>query len=391
MYIKLFNEFSQKNSKYHLTVEELYIYSLLKRRMDFSHVTVTTIDLIIELSSKYNNIKIHSKKSEARKRVVNYLRSLENKGVIEVNGDYEKYNNIIEISFVQLKDGFVEVEFEIFDNIDCMINLYIYFVVAKYNNKNNNYKTPFNCSDEQWMDILQIKSKETVRNYINQAVKNGLIYKNTGDYTDIIVRQGQKGQEVSQYKLVPFVGDEKTNMQRKKEYENNANINRSNKQDEKLNHEYPFDTGNWMKSKSILTENDYVIYLKHKQKDDVLSRQFIDECNKRRDLLDKNGKYKQYVEKHLIEKAKKIIEKEKNEKLMEDAKDIIAKTNDVALIVDGEAISYEEWNGIDQVERIYYLYFEQAPTPEGFIEEIDFRDVYDNSEIEWVRNKHVKR
>src|SRR5690606_13421066 len=169
MYIKLFNEFSQKNSKYHLTVEELYIYSLLQRRMDFTHVTVTTIDLIIELSSKYNNIKIHRKITEARIRVLIYLRSLEKTSVSEVSGDYEKYNNIIEISFVQLKDGFVEVEFEIFDNIDCMINLYIYFVVAKYNNKNNNYKTPFNCSDEQWMDILQIKSKETVRNYINQA------------------------------------------------------------------------------------------------------------------------------------------------------------------------------------------------------------------------------
>lgn len=388
MYIQLFNEFSQENSEYHLSIDELYIYSLLKRRMDFYHVTVTSVDFIIELSSKYHNIKIHSKKSEARKRIINHLQSLINKGVIKIDGNYTKHNNIIEVSFIPLESGFVEVEFDVFDNITNITDLYIYYVVARYNNKNNDYKVPFNCTDERWMKILQIKSKETVRNYIDQAIENGLIYKNTGDYKKERVRAGQNGQDVSQYKVVPFAEDEKSNMQRKKEREeiNYTTLEIDNSMRDSDN-KYPFDTGNWL-NKNNLDVDDYVIYLNHKNKSNPTSKDFIDKCNQKRNRLDKNGKFKMYIEKKLIEQAQEKIKhqiQKQNELIEEQARQIINKTDDVVVLVDGKLLPYAKWDKVSKVEKVYYLFGKWVSQIDSYVFELYSGEVVDNEDVERFR------
>lgn len=388
MYIQLFNKFSQENSKYHLSIDELYIYSLLKRRMDFSHVTVTTIDLIIELSSKYNNIKIHSKKSEARKRIINHLQSLINKGVIKIDGNYTKHNNIIEVSFIQLEGGFVEVEFDVFDNITNITDLYIYYVVARYNNKNNDYKVPFNCTDERWMRILGVNAIETVRKYIKQAINNGLIYKNTGDYKKERVRAGQNGQDVNQYKVVPFKEEEKSNVQRKKEREGtDHSTTDTNNEWGESDSKYPFDTGNWLNSNN-LDVDDYIIYLKHKNKSNPISKDFIAECNQKRNRLDKNGKFKMYIEKKLIEQALEEIEQQKqkqNELIEEQAKRIIDDTNDVVVMVDGKLLPYAKWDKVSKVEKVYYLFGKWVSQIDSYVFELYSGEVVDNEDVERFR------
>lgn len=388
-FIKLYNKFMRVDNEFHLSMNELFFYSLLKRRQDYSGVTVTSIDLIYDLMDQFHNIKFYSKKSESRNEIVNLLQSLQDKGLITVKGDTEKHNNLFEVSFTELKDeGFAQINFNTFDNITSISDLYIYFVVSCFNNINNDYKTTFDCSDERWSQILGVKAINTVRKYINQAIDNGLIHKNTGDYKNNQVRNGQNGQDVSQYKIIPFVEEEKSNMQRKKEREGtDHSITDINDEWGETNNKYPFDTGNWL-NKNNLDVDDYVIYLKHKNNSNPISKDFIAKCDQKRNILDKNGKFKEFVEKKLIEQAKEEIKhqiRKQNELIEEQARQIINETDDIVVLVDGKLLPYAKWDKVSKVERVYYLFGKWVSQIDSYVYELYSEEVVDNEDVERFR------
>lgn len=367
MFLQLYNVFGLENSKFHMSMEELYIYSLLKRRVDFNNVTVLTVDLLSQLSTKYHGIKIHSKKSEARKRIKSQLVSLQEIGVIKIDGDYSKYDELLEVSFVDVKDsGHAQIDYRVFDNIKDMSDLYIHYVVACFNNKNNKFKVPFNCTDERWARILNVKSVTTVRGYIEQAISSGLIHKNSGDYNKERARKGQNGQDINQYKIIPFTEEEKSNIQKKKEKE--SQTDESNK--------YNFPTGNWLNNNN-LDVDDYIIYLEHKQKSDPISKDFIADCeNKINRIMKGNPKFS-YFHNQFTEKAEEKI-RERKQKFEQDKKEhqqqvLMEKIKNGQVIVDRdkhnpddpmefERIYLDNINQIQLDDLLYYVKNDELDT-----------------------------
>ncbi|MGR9049233.1 hypothetical protein ACQ4XT_11440 [Halobacillus faecis] len=377
--IRLYNKFVEENSEYKLSVDELYLYSVLRRLINRNEEVVTNMDVLEQY------IKFYSKQQKSREYLKECLLSLINRQIVHVDGKINSFSSLLTFTFTENLGGYEYIPFEQFDSYEKRIYNYIYMCVAKWKGKG-----AFICTKNRWGDILGIHPK-TAEKYVNECVDNGLIYKRPGDFTSNEKRKGQKSQEPNQYKIVPFTEEEKSNIQKKKEKENTLNLDAGIDKSWGETNEFPFPTGNWLVQGNELDEHDYVIYLKHKKKNDHLSKDFISKCNETRNRLDKNGNFKKYNEKKLIELAKEEMkgeEKQLADKLKEQATEIIDKTNDVALLVNGQIISHAEWNQLDKVEDVYGYYGKQeSNTPDGMAYVVERYPVSDNQDVEMYRPK----
>ena len=371
----------RKNNKYKLNIQELYLWATLKRLMSYNYDTCTNINFIDQYTRQCGSY-FYKKATKSRTSIRKCLESLKNKELIQYNDLPEDNNELFKITFAMLDDEFEYVPFTIFDSISTMEHLYIYFSVLKWEGTKEGV---FYCSNSYWAQILG-RSENTARKYLKECEEKGLIYRVIGDYIYEESNMGRKKQEIYKYKTTPFSEEEKTHTQRKREETNIA----GNSETEGVLEEYvgySFDTGNWLKSNSArFNVNDYIIYLTRKTMSDNESRKFVTEVeNKIKFNMSKNEKYK-YIHEKLLSEARSEIEKEREESIDEEAKLIIHKTNDIALVVNGKPIPYAEWNGIDRVERVYYERQEYVFDVDGYVSEIYFDNIYKNSEIEKYRD-----
>ena len=385
--ILLYNVFVEENedNKYRLNVEELYLWSVLRRLMNYNQETITSVNFIDKYTRQYLNTYFYKKVSDSRTKIKECLLSLQEKGLIHIDSKLKSNNELFKVTFAKLDSGYDFIPFSTFDNINVMEHLYIHFTILKWKGTKEG---TFNCSNKRWMKILGVESENTVKKYIKQCEEKGLLYRVMGDYTNNQARYGQSKQDEYKYKTTPFTEEEKSNMQRKKEREgtDHSTTDTNNEWGESDN-KYPFDTGNWL-NKNNLDVDDYVIYLKHKNKSNPISKDFIAECNQKRNRLDKNGKFKMYIEKKLIEQALEEIEHQKqkqNELIEEQARQIIDETDDVVVLVDGKLLPYAKWNKKDKVEKVYYLFGKWVSQIDSYVYELYSEEVVDNEDVERFR------
>ncbi|MCP3025400.1 hypothetical protein [Halobacillus sp. A5] len=377
--IRLYNVLVEENSEFKLSVDELYLYSILRRLNNFNLETVISMDGIEQYSRNFNDIKFYSKLQEARKRVKSCLLNLLDKGVVQVDSEPKNYDQLLKITFVENLGGYEYIPFDTFDSMNRMVHNYIYFVVSKWKGTKDG---SFHCSKSRWADILNVNPK-TADKYVNECVEDGLIFKNVGDYSNAEARNGQMKQDSNQYKIVPFTDEEKSNMQKKEEKENTLDLDAGVDDSWGESNKFPFDTGNWL-SKGNLTEDDYEIYILHLDDQD-----FISECDKKRKriLNSKKGEwFKNSIDKPYMEQAKECLERKENGKREKQATDIVHNTDDVALLVQGRIIPHAEWNQSDKIDEIYYLYGERdSASPDGVGWSIRKVSLMDNEDVEMYR------
>lgn len=334
-FIQYYNVFAEENSKYHLSVEELYLYGVLSMMRNVEHLTITNIDVI----HQYSPVEFYSRDVESKKRIKNNLLSLKEKGIIQFANDEIKNNSLLVISFdTKLQDdsvgkgvtGFEKVEFVKFNSFTSMIDNYIYFTVKRFNKKGG-----FNTSYKRWANILNVAEKTAI-DKVNEAIEKKVIYCKIGEYTgDKVNGRNQKKQENNIYKTIPFVEELKEVVV--PDVGENDIV-----QDESETRKH-----NWNDYSSSLDENDLYIYLT--TDDDKLKKR----AKSRIDAISKNPKGEYMVNK-LISGAKELINKEKHERQMDSlkvAKNAVKMKDESIVIVDRNNIDSIDWK---QVESAFY-------------------------------------
>ncbi|ALX47862.1 hypothetical protein [Lentibacillus amyloliquefaciens] len=360
--IRLYNVFREVGSEYHLSVDELYLYSVLRRLINYSSETLVTIDLLDKYTRQYSDIQFHSRKGESRPIIKNLLLSLIEKGVIETDESLtSKSNQLFKITFSEMSKlgGYESIHFSKFDSVTDKTMFYIYFVVASW--KGNGV---FLSSYNRWAEILDM-TPTTAKKYVDSAVDKEVIYCNVGDYSDGEIRSGQKTRNPNQYSIYPFEEEEKSNMQRKQDKEEKSTPVTIG-DDWGESSKYPFDTGNWV-NKNNLDVDDYVIYIERKRKDDHVSKDFVAECDKKRKrIMNGNDKFK-HIDKKNMELAKdKIVEREqqKKEDLAEQQKQTkIDKIKDGQIVVvrDNEDVYLDSINDVQINDELYRVQVMDSP------------------------------
>lgn len=219
LFFKIENELITEDNKYHLNDKELYVYSLLNmsKRLDGK------IYLSISLLSDIMQIKFSKRNARNYKILKDVLSELHNKGLIKVVDVNGEIINIQEMSFSTSlcfllneieSDGHTQVPYHIFYELKDMISLYIYVAVKRWENTRGNKMGVFKCSYDRFANILKV-TKSTAQKYIEEAIKNGLIFRNTGDFMD---DSQEIKQEVNEYRCSPFKEFEKTVATKVREY-----------------------------------------------------------------------------------------------------------------------------------------------------------------------------
>lgn len=339
MFIKLYNVFGEESSKYHLTVDELYLYSLLRRLLNYKSETLITVDVLDQYTRKYSKIQFHSRQREGRQIIRRLLSSLLEKEVIKVDETITNTSNqLLKVTLVEdLTDGNIkgheQIGYDYFDNVTDMTYFYIYFVVARFSSINDKV---FNCSYERWADILGL-SRNTAINYVDGAIENEVIYVNVGDYTDEMCRDSQKRRTSNQYSIVPFTEEEKSSMQRKEEKKEDLDL------EVEVNEWGQDKKSNWFDWGARLTAEDFVELMKTDDEDVKL------QAKRRIAALSKSEKGK-YVVKALSNDAKRIMEN----KLESQARVLVDNDNKVVFAINGELVTYENWNHKTKPDFAYY-------------------------------------
>lgn len=377
-FVMLYNVFRDVDSEYHLSVDELYLYSLLKRLINRNNETVVNVDIL----EQYSNIPFHSRPTEGKRVIKKTLLSLKEKGVIYIDSEISKNNQLLRVTFEDDFDnnGHEQINFSDFDAYTDKTLFYIYFVVASW----KKVEGGFVCSYNRWADILSM-TPTTAKKYVDSAIDKDVIYCSVGDYSDDEARSGQKTRNPNQYSIYPFTDEQKTNMQKKQDKEDDPTPQSDFDDDWGSSSKYPFDTGNWLNRENLDVE-DYIIYLEHKDKIDPISKDFVADCKKKIKRINdgSKGKFKYIHEKNMEQAQEKIIER-RNENQKQQANDILINTNDVALLVNDKIISYGEWNGQDTVNRVYYRFGDWVSIVDDHVEETRYVDVSDNEEVELHR------
>ncbi|WP_010651175.1 hypothetical protein [Oceanobacillus massiliensis] len=366
--ILIYNVFVEENedNKYRLNVEEMYLWSVLRRLMNYNQETITSIKFIDEYTRKYLNTYFYKKVSPSRKQIKNCLLSLVEKGVIHSDCEPEKDSEVFKITFAKLNGGHEFIPFSTFDSMNNTAFIYIHFAILKWKGTKEG---TFNCSNDRWTTILGVDSENTAKKYLKQCEEEGFLYRVMGDYTSDKARFGQSKQDMYKYKTTPFTEEEKSNMQRVKERKNNPTPDIESIG----NSDYLFDTGNWtVRGKVELTVDDYVIYLEHKRKTDPLSKDFVADCdNKRKFIMSKNEKFE-----HVDEKLKKQAEDEIDERKRQQKEEMaeqrkqakMDKVKDGQIIVkrlksgatdpfDDEDVYLDDFNKVKTDDTIYFVDF----------------------------------
>lgn len=210
-FIKINNQLLDDKSEFHLTSEELYIYSLLSISRNLRGQVYTTLSTIHAME----HIKLASSQKRGVQAIKDTLISLRDKKVIrftntdgEITDDF-KANDILLVELSEFDtESFTQLDFEVFDGIKEIRHLHIYLAVFKWANSKDG---TFGCAKSRWAKILKC-SESTATKAVNEAVDAGIIHKNIGDYNET----GK--QNTNQYRTTPFEDDEITHHSFKKKY-----------------------------------------------------------------------------------------------------------------------------------------------------------------------------
>ncbi|MGN4127398.1 hypothetical protein ACMGD3_20655 [Lysinibacillus sphaericus] len=210
-FIMINNQLLEDKSEFHLTSEELYIYSLLSMSRNLRGQIYTTPSTIHDMG----HIKLASSQKRAVQNIKDTLISLRDKKVIRfTNADGEltdafKVNDTLLVELSKFDtEGHTQLHFEVFDGIKDIRHLHVYLAVFKWAKSGDG---TFGCAKSRWAKILKC-SESTAIKAVNEAVDAGVIHKNIGDYNDT----GK--QNTNQYRTTPFEDDEITHHSFRKKY-----------------------------------------------------------------------------------------------------------------------------------------------------------------------------
>lgn len=210
-FIQINNQLLEVSNEFHLTSEELYVYSLLSMSRNLRGQIYTTPSTIHDMG----HIKLASSQKRAVQNIKDSLISLRDKKVIKfTNADGEvadafKANDTLLVELSEFNtEGHTQLHFDVFDEIKDIRHLHVYLAVFKWANSGDG---TFTCAKSRWAKILKC-SESTAIKVVNEAVDAGVIYKNIGDYNET----GK--QNTNQYRTTPFEDDEITHHSFRKKY-----------------------------------------------------------------------------------------------------------------------------------------------------------------------------
>ncbi|MTT32707.1 hypothetical protein GMB86_11885 [Terrilactibacillus sp. BCM23-1] len=380
---QLYNVLAEENSNYHLNVEELYLYSLLNTLRTRQKVSIASIDLL----HGYSPVKFFSRDKEAKQRIKKILISLKEKKVIDSPIDNTLDNkSVFTVKFpLDLKDesigkgvkGFEQIFIQTFLNMPSFETFYVYFTIKRFDKLGG-----FRCDFERWGNILNITSR-TAQKKIENALQEGYIYKNSGEYK--AKENGeQKKQEPNIYKTTPFESKEKTSTTKKKEqpYKMDDDVKKM------LDEEDGVIEGNWWDMSANLTLDDFDLYL---TTDNIKLKM---QAEKRIKMISKSEKGESFI-RSMLAQAKENIEKEKREK--EQMK--FNKLNNYILLDDGKMIENKDLTSID-IDKIDTIYIKDqvnhAIYGKKIYDRFSIKDVHgnyvntDKQAIEYAINEYIK-
>lgn len=296
----IYNDLITEDEDKHLSIEELYLYGLLRKKETLEGFSETSISFLGQTSK----IPFASDTQRTNKKVKGLLLTLKSKGCINISDadgtvleDF-KPSDFIKVTFPILEGGFSQIPVVNFNSYNSMSDFYIYCGVVRWKNSGKGY---FNSSYGRWAKILQLSERHAV-DLVKNAVDNKIIYKNIGDYVDS-ESGGQKQQKLNQYSTTPFNNNEKS-VQTKKQESDIANeefhSNRVNSENEMIQMAIVgkvFKTYKDDKKRNVYPSvDDYIFYLLllkklEGQQPNKSEKNFIDTVNIRMDRMKKNKKF----------------------------------------------------------------------------------------------------
>ncbi|ODG93721.1 hypothetical protein BED47_00695 [Gottfriedia luciferensis] len=214
LFVRGYNSFANTKSKFHLDEDEFYIYSILFTRQYFFGTIHGSIETSIDMINQYSPIKFIQNDTKNRSKIKSIVQSLINKEVFILQNNIEDLKNhtllFLTINDMELSnDGvaedkqntdedkfqnFTKIPFSKLTTFESTRDLYIYYVVSKFNE--------FKFSYESWANLIGVKIRSAIA-IIDDAISRGIIYKKVGDYTEKLVGN-QKQQDINTYSIHPF-------------------------------------------------------------------------------------------------------------------------------------------------------------------------------------------
>lgn len=343
-FIQYYNVFAEENSKYHLSIEELYLYGLLSMLKNKKQLTITNVDIL----QQYSPINFFSRETESKQRIKNNLLSLKQKEIISFPVEKVKNNTLLIISFMEnLQDesigkgvkGFEKIEYDKFNSFPTMIDNYIYFTVKRFDSLGG-----FKCDYERWSYILNV-AERTAKDKIKESVKKGIIYKNDGDYKEeTINNRKQKKQEVNTYKSIPFTDSEKSIQTKKNEIKEQQQKLVENEVKNPVHEETETREHNWNNTSVDLTGMDYYIYLTTNDK--KLKKKAEGRINAIKNSKKGNGDFIIETLQNKAEEIRKEVESEQLQEKLKSATNAIRLHDDSIVAVDKDNIDNYKFEDI---------------------------------------------
>lgn len=226
-YIKLERQFTDPDSVFHLSVEELFVFAIISIDQRKDNSLFTCFHMIEENMP----IRFRVNGDLNRKLLMESLQGLRKKRIISLHGTFD-YKDPYKPFYIRINydlfegygkpwRGFNEISLQIIKQVKRMEHLYIYNVIKGYDNSDFG---GFVCSYTNWTEILQ-RSPSSVKRYIKEMTiiegremcdkSVNLIYTNYGDY----IGGSRTRQQVNTYRTIEFCEDEKTSQTKKKDAE----------------------------------------------------------------------------------------------------------------------------------------------------------------------------
>lgn len=365
-FVKVENVLVNEKSKYHLTIRELYLYTLLKKLQDVTGEVVINVTLLED----YSKIKFSQTNKIAKRYIKDSLLSMHQKGVIKLDKDIKDYNHSITITFKDdfNKSGHEQIPIDKFFSFETMKDLYIYVVVSCFEGLDK-----FTCSLERWSNILGVHEK-TAHKYLKEVIEKELIYVNVGDWYK------KDRRELNTYSIHPFTENEKSSQQKKKEKQKMQEQNNDPfKNAEPVNDdgewgEEPLNKSKWYDWTVFLNVDDFVEYLESED------GELIKQAEKRINALKQSEKGKDLVKNYMKQAKNKIREREsqlKQEQMQQERKNreqwIIGKVNDGNIVVERSG-ELKLLGNIDEVKVDDVLYYVSNDGYHDYLENVELKE-----------------
>lgn len=225
-----------------LTKEEYYIYATLytKRMMDYS--ILANIHLIHDWMLDPFHNSVNRNKNTIKESIISLVEKkvlyLHNKDEIDLHD--MKFDTSLELmihsSLLSEKDkngkliGYEEIFYMDYKRIQDVRLFYMYSLTHKFLGIGG-----FKCSYGRWADILGC-SPSSAKRFVNQAIKDKVLYVNKGNYIE-----GTKKQDVNTYSVIPFSDKEKSWRTKAEEFELELREREEERlEEEKLKEDLPF-------------------------------------------------------------------------------------------------------------------------------------------------------